>query len=77
MSETVDGVEIKCDEPLEVFRQEKNAVKDWKFVLKTKVFKILGRCCLHLYIRCRNELFGRIFPWDFKGMLQSRVRNCG
>lgn len=37
MSETLEGVDVKCSEPLEVYRQEKNAVFKWSFMLKTTV----------------------------------------
>ncbi|XP_076459401.1 3'-5' exoribonuclease HELZ2-like isoform X2 [Babylonia areolata] len=37
MSETLAGVQVKCKQPLEEFRQEKNAVIEWTFLIQTQL----------------------------------------
>ncbi|KAL8623914.1 hypothetical protein ACOMHN_054255 [Nucella lapillus] len=37
MSEVLPGVEVKCNQPFEEFRTEKNAVIVWTFIIQTKL----------------------------------------
>ncbi|XP_025107228.1 helicase with zinc finger domain 2-like isoform X5 [Pomacea canaliculata] len=59
MSETLEGVDVKCSEPLEVYRQEKNAVFKWSFMLKTtltltRVALLHNHARLHFVLQCTD-----------------------
>lgn len=60
MSESLDGVAVTCSEPLEVFKQEKNAVINWTFVIKTqrtleRVALLQHSARLHFHLQCADS----------------------
>ncbi|XP_070186287.1 3'-5' exoribonuclease HELZ2-like isoform X2 [Littorina saxatilis] len=57
MSETLPGVQVKCQQPLEQFKQEKNAVIVWTFILRTqlnleRVALLHHSARLHFFLQC-------------------------
>ncbi|KAK7471580.1 hypothetical protein BaRGS_00035778, partial [Batillaria attramentaria] len=59
MSESLDGVSVSCSTPFEVFKQEKNAVMTWTFVIKTqrtleKVALLHHSARLHFHLQCAD-----------------------
>lgn len=60
MSETVAGVQANCKQSLEVFREEKNAVVVWTFIIQTpltleKVALLHHNARLHFSLQCNDN----------------------